>query len=275
MSNAVFPYPGGKSRYADWIVEHFSNHSCFVEAFGGGAGVMLNKPTSHSEVYNDINDDLVQFFRVLRNRPNELVSFLEKLPYSRSEHERISTRWYDNDRRPDDDVKRAAWFYYLQQTSFSGKLEKSGFSISCRTDDNRARSYSNSIDRLDAFGERFSNVTIENLDWRVLFEKYDKPHTLFYLDPPYLKVGDDYYGHEKDFDHESFVEALHGLEGDWILSYGELPDGLDEYHTVTRETRYSMTCENQQYKTERLVMNYDITHTDSFSAGNLTLGAYQ
>jgi len=250
-------------------------HSCFVEAFGGAAGVMINKRPSYSEVYNDINGDLVHFFRTLRNRTDELVEFLKYLPYSRKEHERISREWYDNDRRPKDDVKRAAWFYYLQQTSFSGKLSKSGFSISCRTDDNRARSYSNSIQRLERFAERFDNVTLENLDWKELVDRYDETHTLFYFDPPYLTVGDEYYTHEGNFDHAEFINCLNNTKADWLLSYNELPEGLDGYPTSTRETRYSMASENQQYNTERLLMNFDPRERTDFSGQNSTLGAYE
>lgn len=81
MVRAVFPFPGGKSKLASWILEH----ECFVELFGGATGVLVNKnpDVSDVEVYNDLDGDLVQFFRVLRKRPVELREWLERVPYSR------------------------------------------------------------------------------------------------------------------------------------------------------------------------------------------------
>ena len=257
MANTIFPYPGGKSKYADWIVEQMPEHETYIEAFGGGAGVLINKPRSTVEVYNDINKDVVTFFRVLRNRGGELSDFVSKMPYSRSEYKRISEAWYADGKRPEDDLKRAAWFYYLQHTSFSGKLERSGFSTDATKKGDRARAYSNNTGSLETFTDRFDEVTIECLDYRRLVDRYDSPKTLFYFDPPYLEVGDDYYNHKHDFDHKAFVELLRETQADWIVSYNELPDGLDEYPVATRETRYSMSSQKHTYKTERLVMNYN------------------
>ena len=257
MSDCLFPYPGGKANYSDWIIQHFPQHECYVEAFGGGAGVLINKPESAVEVYNDVNEDLVQFFRVLRNRPNELQTFLERMPYSRSEYERVATEWYGENHRPDDELTRAAWFFFLQQAGFSGKLEKSGFSIDNTQKGNRARAYKNNVESVSSFADRFKGVTIECLDYRELVDRYDSSKTLFYFDPPYLEVGDGYYNHEHDFDHRAFVELLNDTEGDWIVSYNELPDGLEGYAVATRETRYSMSSQKHTYNTERLVMNYN------------------
>lgn len=262
---SVFPYPGGKSNYANWIVEHIPEHEHYIEAFGGAAGVLVNKERSSVEVYNDINEDLVTFFRVLRNAPDELIEFLELLPYSRSEYERIATVWFDDNDRPDNEVKRAAWFYYLRHANFSGKLTKAGFSTSCRTDDNRAGRYNTNIHNLKSFAKRFAGVTIERLDYSELVDRYDSKTTVFYFDPPYLEVGDEYYGHDGLFDHAEFVRLLGEIEGRWLVSYNELPDGLSEYTVATRDTRYTMSSEGHEYKTERLVMNYDPSKITLFS----------
>lgn len=270
---SVFPYPGGKSIYADWIVDHLPRHEHFVEVFGGAAGVLINKERSSVEIYNDINEDLVVFFRTLRNQPDELTDFVERMPYSRAEYERIATKWYDNGERPDDAVRRAAWFFFLQETNFSGKLTRAGFSTSVRADDNRARAYANAVDRLDHFATRFSDVTVECLDYRELIDQYDSQDTVFYFDPPYIDVGDAYYGHADAFDHSAFVERLDSITGDWVISYNELPPGLDDYTIVERETRYSMSSEGHTYNQERLVMNYDTTDRAMFSgAEQATLG---
>ncbi len=85
MADAVFPFPGGKSRFASWILDQTPEHTCFVEVFGGAARVLANEDsdTSDVEVYNDRDGDLVQFFEVLRDRTEELVEWLDRTPYSR------------------------------------------------------------------------------------------------------------------------------------------------------------------------------------------------
>jgi len=258
MPDSIFPYPGGKSLYSDWIINHLPKHETYIEAFGGGAGVLLNKSKSAVEVYNDVNEDLVVFFRVLRNRPDELQAFVECMPYSRAEYERIATKWHKEGHRPKENLKRAAWFYFLQQTTFSSKLEKSGFSIAKTAKGNRARAYKNSAESVKDLAERFKGVTIEALDYRELVDRYDWDNACFYFDPPYVDVGDDYYGHEGEFDHSEFRKTLVGMDGDWVVSYNVLPDGFDEWNVVEREQRYTMSRDHDT-ETERLVMNFDIT----------------
>lgn len=273
MSDTIFPYPGGKSLYSGWITQFLPDHETYIEAFGGGAGVLLNKRKSPVEVYNDVNQDLVVFFRVLRNRPSELQAFVERMPYSRAEYERVATKWHQEGHRPEDNLKRAAWFYFLQQTTFSSKLEKSGFSIAKTAKDNRARAYKNSSESLAELAERFKGVTIECLDYRELVDRYDWEDAFFYFDPPYVDVGDEYYGHEGKFDHQAFRETLEGMDGDWLVSYNVLPDGFDEWNVAEREQRYTMSRDHDT-KTERLVMNYNPQERDQFRGGQSGLDTF-
>lgn len=111
MPDATFPSPGGKSRYASWLLDH----QCFAEVFGGAARVLANKdPDSSSvEVYNDADGDLVHFFEVLRDKPDELVDWLDQMPYSRHLYDQWATHYYGG-YRPVDDIKRAGRFYFLR-----------------------------------------------------------------------------------------------------------------------------------------------------------------
>ena len=94
------------------------------------------------------------------------------------------------------------------------------------------------FDQLEEFAVRFDDVVLENLDWSEAFEKYDGEETVFYCDPPY--VGTEGYYPVSDIEHSAFVEALGELEGKWIVSYAELPGGLDEYRVVGRGERNFM-----------------------------------
>ena len=102
---------GGKTTYVEEILAHFPEHRRYVEPFGGSAAVLLNKLRSYIEVYNDLDDDVVQFFRVLRNRREELQQWLARAPFSRSVYETWVREHY-NGHRPDDEIERAGrWFY--------------------------------------------------------------------------------------------------------------------------------------------------------------------
>ncbi|WP_233274797.1 DNA adenine methylase [Haladaptatus cibarius] len=254
----MFPYPGGKSRLSSWILEHASEHTCFVEVFGGAAGVLVNKDPDISkvEVYNDRDGDLVHFFEVLRDRPDELVEWLETVPYSRVIHSKWADAFYGG-YRPGDEIVRAGQFFYLRYSQWGGAYDSpSGFGTSKVS--SRALSYANKIERLEEFGARFDDVVLENLDWQEVFEKYDGEETVFYCDPPY--VGKESYYPVSDIDHSEFVEALRELDAKWIVSYSELPEGLEEFRVVGRgDSNYMGNGKSGSAKKtrEHLVMNFD------------------
>lgn len=181
MAKAVFPYPGGKSQLSSWILEHLPEHTCYVEVFGGAGNVLINKDpeVSDVEVYNDLDSDLVQFFEVLRDRHDELVEWLEAVPFSRELHQRW-VELFHNGYRSSDSIKRAGQFFYLRYAQWgSGYDRPCGFATGKTRSE--AQSFSNKVDRLDQFAERFADVIIENEDWQDLMERYDGPETVFLI----------------------------------------------------------------------------------------------
>lgn len=259
MNHSVFSYPGNKASLSDWIVQHLPDHRAYVEVFGGAAGVLANKPPSHNEIYNDIDEDLVQFFDVLRERPDELVEWLQRVPYSREKYDEWVRPWYHEDWRPDDPVKRAGVFFYHRCVAFGGTYQyEPGFATS--TTRNQARTFAGQVDRLEEFADRFREVTIENLDWRDCLEKYDDPEGLFYLDPPYYEARCR-YRHGRDFDHEALAETLLDVDANWIVSYDVLPPGIQEQAeaVVDRTVKYQMAASyngEPDGSTETLAMSY-------------------
>lgn len=275
MNNNVFNYPGGKFSMADWIIDRFPDHDCYVEVFGGSAAVLSQKEPSNSEVLNDRDGDIVQFFEVLRDRPDELIAWLRNTPHSRELHRKYGQAFY-NGYRPDDPVERAGRFWYLRETSFGAKYESlSGYNGSVKR--NVARRTRNKREQLREYSRRFDHVQIENLDFESLFDRYDSDRTLFYCDPPYVEEGDALYSGD-DFDHRRFVDCLAELEGDWIVSYTDLPPQLEEVavRIDEREQRYRIAQGDgwEKTNTERLVMNYELErratfhHADQTSVGD-------
>ncbi len=109
---------GGKSRLAPVIVKQFPEHKTYVEVFGGAAWVLFRKEPSHVEVYNDINGDLANLFRVVKHRPSALVERLSLILYSRESYKEFVGEWKE---RPTDEVDRAASFIYVVRSAFGAK----------------------------------------------------------------------------------------------------------------------------------------------------------
>jgi DNA adenine methylase len=275
---SVFGYPGNKAKHADWILAHAADHRCYIEPFGGAAGVLANKPESHVEVYNDRDADLVQFFETLRDHGDELREWLRNVPYARQQYETWASDWYEDDWRPDDPVECAGVFFFLRQTCFGAKYRyKGGFATS--TTRNQAMTFRNQVERLERFADRFrGSVVIEHLDWRDALEKYDREEALFYCDPPYADARCRYrYG--TDFDHEAFASELAALDGRWLVSYGEPPESVvDVAETVVRRTtKYQMgagTNGGADEVAETLLCNYEPDAVDLFGDDQANLGRW-
>ena len=208
-------YHGGKWMLAPWIIEHFPPHRCYVEPFGGGGSVLLRKPRSYAEVYNDLDGAVVNLFRVLRSeRADELIGAIKLTPFARQEFEEAYV--------PSDDAVEAA--RRLVVRSFmgfgsNGHYRPTGF----RANSNRsgtppARDWINYPASLAIVVERWRGVIVEHRDASQVMAAHDGPDTLHFCDPPYLLEtrsddGAD-YAHEMDgAAHAALLTFLRGLKG--------------------------------------------------------------
>ena len=256
----TFAYPGSKTTYAGWIIDHIPEHTQYIEPFGGAASVLVAKPRSELEVYNDLNGDCVQFFRAVRDRPDELKHWVENTPYSRqlfNEYVESYPNW------PDDTVEYAGRFLFVQSACFGGKgltVNTPTFKASKQEQPACVKSaWVNKHKHVSNLAQRLVGVDIEQLDYADLVDKYDHEDAFFYFDPPYVDVGDDYYQVEEGgFNHKRFVDTLHDMKGKWLVSYDQnIPNGLEDYRTISREKVATMSAQKPT-KIETLTMNYDI-----------------
>lgn len=263
----TFNYMGAKNNHHSWILDHFPNHDIYVEAFGGSAGVMANKPLSSLEVYNDINDHCVDFFRVIKNRSDELREWLRKTPYSSEIQNEYVNRLEKGDYKTTIE-KVGMWHFtsFATRACLQGKGGKS-FRRSLTDKNPISQTYRKAVSNLEKTVERFRDVLIENMDYVELVEKYDAEETLIYFDPPYLENGDAYYDHDGDFDHFELLEVLEEMDGKWVVSYGEqYPDKLDELVEVSvKKTNVTSLPGQAKQKTERLFMNFDPQQKPDFT----------
>lgn len=205
-------------------------HKTYVEVFGGAGHLLFGKKPSKIDVYNDLHSGLVNLFNVIREQPEEFQQLLTLTPYSRETFNE-SKHW----ETIEEPIEKAYWFYIRLMQSFSNSFSSWSYTIT-----SSRRGMANSVSRwlgnvdknLPAAIERLRGLQIENLDFEELILKYDKPTTLFYLDPPYLpqtRGAKKVYKHEMSYEnHERLVNVLKEIKGKAVLSgydndlYGQL-----------------------------------------------------
>jgi DNA adenine methylase len=180
-------YLGGKSLLAGKILPMIPAHTCYCEVFAGAAWLLFRKPESKVEILNDINTDLVTLYRVVKLHLDEFIRYLRWLLVSRDEFERFKAE------RPETltDIQRAVRFYYLLRTGYGSRIPQPVFSIS--TLSHSSLNLLRIEEELSMVHLRLARVYVENLPYEQVILRFDRPHTFFYLDPPYYGC-EDYYG---------------------------------------------------------------------------------
>ena len=218
MLNSPIKWVGGKSRLRKHIIPLLPAHTCYVELFAGAAWVLFGKRPSDVEILNDKEEELITFFRVVKDKPEELIASFEWELVSRAEFERLANL----DSSQLTDVQRAHRFYYLIMAGWGGELHYPRFQTSI-TDGGHGNRLFGALktlrQRLEPIHKRLSTVIIENLDWQECIDRYDRQGTVMYIDPPYPGNGCNYSHNMRDWDaHELLAERLGRTQCKWILS---------------------------------------------------------
>ncbi len=271
-------YHGGKWRLAPWIISYFPEHTVYVESYGGGGSVLLRKDRVYAEIYNDLDGEIVNFFRVLRDRGEELIGKIAITPYAREEY----TQSY---RETSNDLERArltAIRSFMGFASGSVTLAKDcGFKVKGNYSGeygNPKTGFRNYSDIKRGGGgtvagdwaklpeayqsviDRLQGVIIENKDAKQVMAQHDTPNTLHYVDPPYVLSSRtvahrDVYRHElQNQDHAELADFLGSLSGMVVVSgyRTDLYDKLfDDYLRIDKEVKVG-TCGK---RTESLWIN--------------------
>lgn len=227
--NSPFKWVGGKSRLRKQIVALIPEHTCYLELFSGAAWVLFAKPPSKVEVLNDIDEELVNFFRVVKYNPEKLIESFEWELVSRAEFERLAKV----DTSTLTEIERAHRFYYIIMAGWGGELHYPRFQTSI-TDGGHGNRLIGALKflrkRIEPVYERLQKVVIENMDWQACFDRYDRPKTVMYIDPPYPGNGCNYLHNMRDWaDHEQLADRLHHSKCRWILSSYDVPEMHELY----------------------------------------------
>jgi DNA adenine methylase len=205
------PYIGGKNRLAKQIISMLPEHITYVEPFAGGAQVFFHKQPSNVEVLNDLDFDVVNFFRVCQWHYEELVRYLRYCLASRKLHE----LHVKSDPDTLTDIQRAGRFFYLQKNSFGGLVVRQKFHYGVTQASNYNPERIPEI--IEQAHRRLARVQIESLPYETILQKYDRPTTVFYLDPPYWERR----LYRFNFREQDFIEMerrLHLIQGKFLLS---------------------------------------------------------
>jgi len=253
MSKPVIPWIGGKRRLAKHILPLFPKHVCYCEPFCGAAAMFFMKQPTSVEVINDINNDLVNLYRVIQHH---LEEFVRQFKYSLVSRQIYKWMQLTNPETLTD-IQRAARFYYLQKLSFGGKVVGQTFGTAA-TSTPRLNLLRIEEDLSNAH-LRLSRVCIEHLPWEACVNKYDRQQTLFYFDPPYWQT--EGYGVDFDLDqYERLAKAMRDMKGKAVLSINKHPDIERIFSSFqTKEVPLTYTVggpQNRANRTELIIWNW-------------------
>lgn len=208
---------GGKRRLAPHILPLFPEHTCYVEPFCGAAALFFLKQQVKVEVLNDVNGDLVTLYRVVQHHLEEFVRHFKWALASREIY-----KWHlATPPETLTDIQRAARFFYLQKLGFGGKV--TGQTFGTATTSRPGLNLLRMEEQLSAVHLRLHQVFIERLAWSACVERYDRPHSLVYMDPPYWGTAD--YG--VDFGLEQYdlmAQMMGSMKGKAVVSVNDIPE---------------------------------------------------
>lgn len=221
----AFGWYGGKFSHLDWLLPLLPECHHYCEPFAGSGAVLLNREPSPVETYNDIDGEVVNFFKVLRDNHEQLIRVITLTPFSREEYH---TAIY-GDTAGIDDVERARRFYIRARQTRTGLAQTASLGrwANCKNTSRAGMSgvvsrWLGGVNALDVIAQRLIRVQIENRPAVDILRLYDSPQTLFYCDPPYLHEtrGDSKaYAFEMDeAQHFAFAEVLNKCEGKAAVS---------------------------------------------------------
>jgi len=260
MQNSIISWVGGKRLLRKHIIERIPKHDTYCEVFGGACWVLFGKSSDskdwmvnkkkYTEIYNDINGELVNFWKYIKYHPDAFVAEINEYLVSRElfmEFKEVQTRT---------ELERATKFYYLLDVSYGSA--SNNFCIS----KGQKRLPLKNIETVKKASERLENVYIESLSFENLIERYDAETAFFYLDPPYY-MSEKLYKRDgvEVFDkHDQLADILKGIKGNFLLSYNDVPYIRELYNIAgftIEEIESSYFVSGRQTKcTELLIRNY-------------------
>ena len=236
---------GGKSKLRKTILGMIPKHTCYIELFFGAGWVYFGKETSKIEVVNDIDKELINLFRTIKYHAPEIDRLLEYEFSGRDifEEYKNCTLEYMTE------IHRAIRFLYLITQSFGGKGNNYGYGTTTRPGQ---QIFYN--DMLLKLRDRLKNTYVENLSFEKIIDKYDREHSFFFCDPPYIETCD--YGNKfKEEEHRELSDKLKNLKGKFLLTINDHPLSRELYKDFNIKEVQVIILYQKKLKQEESIMN--------------------
>lgn len=262
-----FSYYGGKYQHLHWLLPLLPERKAYVEPFGGSGVVLLNRDQSDVETFNDTFGEVTNFFKVLRDQPEELFRQITLTPYSEEDFETAT------DRDVVDPVEQARRFFVVVNQSYNSAIESPTWSYnkgySARGISKKVSNFQAKLRRLGPIADRLTDVQITNREATDVIETFDTDDGLIYCDPPYPKEsrqsGDAYVFEMDEEDHRELANTLHSCDADVAVSsydsdlYHELFTERGWRRIDAEEKELAASPNETTSRTESLYVNYDVT----------------
>lgn len=259
----ILKYPGAKNRLAEWIISFIPEHRVYLEPFFGSGAVFLNKSPAKIETINDLDGDVYNLFKVIRDATEEFTKGLEMTPYCREEYEKA----YEISSAEKEVEKERKFMVRCWMGMGSSNVYKNGFRSSQQGNSPKTTKHWGELpDRVLLAAERLKHAQIEKLPALELLKRYDTPDVFVYLDPPYLpETRKGYlYNHEMSMDaHIELLETVKKHPGKFLISgydnevYNKILNGWNKEQKQTQ-------AEHGLKRIETLWFNYDIMRQMNF-----------
>lgn len=255
--NSPIKWVGSKRQLKKEIVKIIPEHICYVEPFIGGGSIFFEKQPSKVEVINDIDGILINFYEVLKTKPDELIERIDRSLISRE----LFLKYRQSNWKELDELEKAFRFYYITKTSFGGlfRFNQQGECNSpfAGNPSPKAKSslYSNNTYKsIKEAHKRLQNAIIECDNYKNIVKRYDRKDTFFFFDPPY----DTDYSYGIEFNYHELLEQCRNIKGKFLLTLNAgLKDKFSEFNIIDTEVNYSITCKGgDNKKSEIMITNY-------------------
>ena len=250
---------GGKSKLVDKLIPLIPKHKCYVEVFGGAGWMLFAKETSTVEVLNDLDSNLMNFWSVIKNAPDQFIRSFNYTLVSRETFDKYKRKYKQNDF--EDNIEKAHVFYYLVNAGFASDMKNPVFGTKCQSRNGlRVEEVDTTIP--EAY-KRLQRVTIENKSFEGLFSIYDSPDTFFYLDSPYRNTKQYAVGKFTDEQYQLLADCCRNAKGKWLYTINDdeyIRELFKDFNIMTHDVYYSVckTQNGRQDFKELIITNYDI-----------------
>ena len=248
---------GGKSKMVKKLIPLIPDHRCYVEIFGGAGWLLFGKEPSKVEILNDFDSNLINFFSVIKNAPDQFISSFDYVLVSRETFNEYKQKYKNNEF--DDAIEKAHVFYYLVQVGFASDMHNPIFGTGCQSRNGlRLEQVEDSIRQAH---NRLRRVTIENKSFEDIFRIYDNADTFFYLDSPYRNTKQYAVGKFTDDQYRMLAYCCKNAKGKWLYTINDdeyIKELFIGFNIVDHDVYYS-SCKTQNGRRgfgELIITNY-------------------